>query len=146
MALLRLATDSDGNLITTAAQLAASLFGSNYTPDNEATAQLCLDESGDVATLLGMSAADAARVWLPVRRRVQAWAPSAPLDVQSEAALRLAGWVKQTRGDNPSGWLMGTSGNNEFRSTMAGAFHKSGAAEVLAPYRVHPVTVAGGAP
>lgn len=144
MALLRLTTDSDGALTTTAAQLAAALFGSGYTAEDEATVQLWLDEAGDVAALLGMSAEDAVRIWLPVRRRVQAWAPSAPLDVQSEAALRLTGWMKHTGGDNPSGWLMKTD-ETEFRSTMAGAFHKSGAAEVLSPYRVHPVTVAGGA-
>ncbi len=145
MALLRLTTDSDGGLTTTAAQLAAALFGSGYTSEDEATVQLWLDEAGDVAALLGMSAEDAVRIWLPVRRRVQAWAPSAPLDVQSEAALRLAGWMKHTGGDNPSGWLTGTDGDTGFRSTMAGAFHKSGAAEVLSPHRVHPVTVAGGA-
>lgn len=145
MALLRLATDSGGNLTTTAAELAAALFGSGYTAADEATAQLWLDESGDVAGLLGMSAEDAVRIWLPVRRRVQAWAPSAPLDVQSEAALRLAGWMKHTGGDNPAGWLAGADGDTGFRSSMAGAFHKSGAAEVLSLYRVHPVPVAGGA-
>ena len=144
MALLRLTRNDDGTLATTAVQLATALYGSDYTAGNLSDVTAWMAEAEDVKGLLNLDADDALRIWLPVRRRVLAWAPDAPLDVQSEAALRLAGWLHHTRPPNPAGLLMEASGKG-FRGTMAGAFIKSGAAEVLSPYRVHPVTVAGGA-
>ena len=145
MALLRLTKNQDGTLATTAEQLAEALYGSGYTPDNLTTTRLWRDEAADVKDLIDAEdEAEALRAWLPVRRMVEQWAPSAPLDVQSEAALRLAGWIRYTRSANPAGFLAESGDGVKFRSTAANAFLKSGAQEALAPYRQHPVTVAGG--
>ena len=91
--------------------------------------------AAELATALGTDAIRAAHVLAAVWPRVNQYAPTAPTEVQREAVFRYSGWLIEA----PAGGVRSESTGDvstTFSPSMTGGFRASGAAALLAPWRV----------
>ncbi len=89
----------------------------------------------ELAAAIGTDEARAGHLLAAVWPRVRQYAPDAPTEVQREAVLRYAGWLIEA----PSAGVRSESTGDistTFSPSMLSGFRASGAAALLAPWRV----------
>ena len=91
---------------------------------------------------VGLTEAEAERLAPVVSIMVCRYAPSAPLALRQEAAIRIAGWLA----DSPMSSLRSTAigpVKYDFAASQRGALMHSGAKQILHPYRTKTAGLAG---
>ena len=89
----------------------------------------------DLATAAGISAAEATRL-LPVATEiVQRYAPLAPSVIQTEAAVRVCGWLAQTPKSTLRRLTTGSVTISHAATGTRSALRSSGAMSLLSPYK-----------
>ena len=91
---------------------------------------------------VGLDATEAARLAPVVTVMVDRYAPSAPLVLRAEAAIRIAGWLADSPASNLRGSTIGPI-SYDFAPSQRGALLHSGAKSLLYPYRVKTAGLAG---
>ena len=91
---------------------------------------------------VGLDAIEAARLAPVVSVMVDRYAPSAPLVLRAEAAIRIAGWLADSPASNLRGSTIGPV-SYDFAPSQRGALTHSGAKALLYPYRVKTAGLAG---
>ena len=91
---------------------------------------------------VGLTAAEAERLAPVVTVMVDRYAPSAPLVLRAEAAIRIAGWLVDSPASNLRGSTIGPV-SYDFAPSQRGAMLHSGAKAILYPYRVKSAGLAG---
>ena len=91
--------------------------------------------AAELAAEIGTDETRAGHLLAAVWPRVDQYAPTAPTGVQREAVIRFSGWLLEA----PSGGVRSESTGDvatSFSPSMTGGFRASGAAALLAPWRV----------
>ena len=95
----------------------------------------------ELVVAVGLTAPEAARLAPVVSAMVDKYAPSAPLALRKEAAIRAAGWLA----DSPASTLRSTAigpVSYDFAATQRGPLLHSGAKSLLYSYRTKTAGVA----
>ena len=91
---------------------------------------------------VGLDATEAARLAPVVDAMVNRYAPSAPLVLRQEAAIRVAGWLADSPASNLRSSAIGPI-SYDFAPSQRGALMHSGAKAILYPYRTKTAGLAG---
>ena len=105
------------------------------TPDPAVSAEMLMEA-------VGLDATEAARLAPVVEAMVARYAPSAPLVLRAEAAIRIAGWLADSPSSNLRGSTIGPV-SYDFAASQRGALMHSGAKALLYPYRRKTAGIAG---
>ena len=107
-------------------------------PDPEPTAVVVAQ---DLIDAVDLSETEAARLAPVASAMVDKYAPSAPLVLRREAAIRVAGWLADSPPSNLRSSTIGPV-NFDFAPSQRGAMLHSGAKSLLYPYRMKTAGVA----
>ena len=92
--------------------------------------------AADLATAIGASEDVATRLLAVVKAHVERYAPSAPSEVQTEAAIRFSGYLASAPGFGAYRKLEVGSTTFEIPPTHGPAFRNSGAMALLSPWKI----------
>lgn len=123
----------------------AAFLPARSTPTPTPTPEPTPDPAVSAETLMeavGLDATEAARLAPVVDAMVMRYAPSAPLVLRQEAAVRVAGWLADSPASNLRGSTIGPI-SYDFAPSQRGALAHSGAKALLYPYRVKSAGLAG---
>ncbi len=118
--------------MSTTARPAGVRFGLSCEAPPASTAPIT---AAELAAELGVGATRAGQLLEVATARVAQYAPGAPEAVKREAVIRFAGWLLEAPAAGERSERTGDLGT-DYSPSMTGGFRASGAAGLLAPWRV----------